>query len=641
MSPSATLCELPNDVCAYADALAHLGVEPGPAWPDRLGDALRESFADVGSIPTLSLFAGGGGLDIGFHDVGFPALEAVELEAKYAASLEANSGPGGLLEGTIVRCMDIREFDATLAADARFVIGGPPCQTFSAAGRRASGVLGTDDARGMLFEEYVRLLDSIQPDGFLFENVYGITGAQEGRAWQQIVDAFRDLGFVISHRVLDAADYGAPQHRERMIIVGTREDPFAFPRPTHGPDSLDGNQFYTAGEAVAGAPHEGVPGPVGGQFGHLLAEVPPGLNYSFFTEKMGHPRPIFAWRSKFSDLLYKADPNRPVKTIKAQCGQYTGPFSWENRNFSTAELKRLQTFPDQYEMVGSPRIIAEQIGNSVPPQLARTLALAVREQIFGDDSPVPLDYLRPSESLGFRKRKRALTAHYQRIAAEAIAALPPEDAEQSQHPRRATKWRILGTDFGWFPVDRGADSAMRIVVEQDGGRVLRITVGEDRPSAVVEVVPGPTDWPLPLARAELRAPADPLALTAAWKSFEEEIRTRFGFADLVQASGYYVYDQKISGSLKKRPSDTPPWRLLEAVLEGRGVGITAPLESLADMWGLELDEVTLHGLLRELRHWGFEVRNHRTNPQIPNGEYLVPYSFPTFTPRSVQRGKSL
>ena len=78
-----------------------------------------------------------------------------------------------------------------------------------------------------------------------------------------------------------------------------------------------------------------------GRYGHLLAEVPPGLNYSFFTEKMGHPRPVFAWRSKFSDFLYKADPSEPIRTLKAQGGQYTGPFHWANRPFTIGEFKRL------------------------------------------------------------------------------------------------------------------------------------------------------------------------------------------------------------------------------------------------------------------------------------------------------------
>lgn len=134
-----------------------------------------------------------------------------------------------------------------------------------------------------------------------------------------------------------------------MIIVGTRDGGFRFPRPTHGPDSPGGRPNYPAGVAVAGAEVEpGAATGLNGRYGHLLAEVPPGRNYSFFNEQMGHPRPVFAWRSKFSDFLYKADPAAPVRTIKAQGGQSTGAFHWGNRPFSVGEFKRLHTFPDTY-----------------------------------------------------------------------------------------------------------------------------------------------------------------------------------------------------------------------------------------------------------------------------------------------------
>jgi DNA (cytosine-5)-methyltransferase 1 len=624
----------------FGMTLARLGVADGPAWPDHFGDALRRMQRGIDPIPALSLFSGGGGLDIGFHDGGFRPLEAIEIEPKYVATLERNSLEGHHLEGTCVRCMDIREYaPETIAGKARFVIGGPPCQTFSAAGRRASGVLGTDDARGLLFEEYVRILQEVKPEGFLFENVYGLIGAQGGRAWEAILSAFEALGFNVSHRILDSADYGVPQHRERLIVVGSRGEPFRFPRPTHGPDSSLGHDFYSAGTAVQGAPHGNVPGPVNGRYGHLLEAVPPGLNYSFFTAEMGHPEPIFAWRSKFSDLLYKADPKRPTRTIKAQGGQYTGPFSWESRPFSTAELKRLQTFPDDYTVVGGPRSAVEQIGNSVPPQLARILALAVGEQVFGRTPQVPLDYLDPSEELGFRKRKRALTAHYRQAAAKAISELSgPTDPARKSGQR--TKWRRLCSDFAWVESSRSAAGGLRVFVEARPSS-LRITVGTDCVAGRVRIEPaGDPGWALPIRFAELRVGSDPLSLTAAWKALEEEIRERFGYADMVQASGYYAYDPKMKGRLLQAPA-VQPWPLLGVVMGGVGVGITAPLKELSGLWSLRLSQTALRSQLRELRRLGFEVRSSRTNPQIPKGEFLVPYPFPTLTPDSVQRAKSL
>ena len=166
---------------------------------------------------------------------------------------------------------------------------------------------GTQDARGILFREYVRLLEKISPAGFLFENVYGIMGAQGGKAWKEISESFSNAGYQLFYRIVDAADYGVPQHRERLLIVGLKEGKFKFPRPTHGPDSPDSAPFYNAETAVTGVeltPDERKTG-IGGKYGALLDNIPPGLNYSFYTEKMGHPTPIFAWRSKFSDFLIR------------------------------------------------------------------------------------------------------------------------------------------------------------------------------------------------------------------------------------------------------------------------------------------------------------------------------------------------
>jgi DNA (cytosine-5)-methyltransferase 1 len=154
----------------------------------------------------------------------------------------------------------------------------PPCQSFSAAGRRAAGVAGTKDDRGSLFEEYVRVLEKLQPKGFLFENVYGLLGAEKGESIKKIVRAFKEIGYNISYRILDAADYGVPQHRERIIIVGSKDKVFKFPKPTHGVDSSDDFPHYSAEEAILNTPSpeiDKLPS-INGRFGHLLNDVPQG-----------------------------------------------------------------------------------------------------------------------------------------------------------------------------------------------------------------------------------------------------------------------------------------------------------------------------------------------------------------------------
>ena len=209
------------------------------------------------------------------------------------------------------------------------------------------GVRGTTDERGQFFLTYVDLLTRLKPRGFLFENVYGITGANGGRDWAQIKQAFIAAGYTVFYRILDSADFGVPQHRERMFVVGLERGKFRFrDQPTVPIAPTDcrtiRRELRSRGPRLDASRE---PGEVNGRYGDLLAEIPAGLNYSFFTERMGHPCPLFAWRSKFSDFLYKADPARPVRTINAQGGQYTGPFHWEDRPFTTAELKRLKTFP--------------------------------------------------------------------------------------------------------------------------------------------------------------------------------------------------------------------------------------------------------------------------------------------------------
>ena len=637
--------------------LAALGVEAGPAWPDRFGQALRMWLTARGHHPirTLSLFSGGGGLDIAFHDVGFEVLEMVEIEPQFAATLSANAQQGNMLEGALARCIDIRAYQPPNDLAVDFIIGGPPCQTFSAAGRRAAGVKGTSDPRGTLFEEYVRLLRTLQPVGFLFENVYGITGAEGGEPWQEIQAAFRAAGYLIHVRVLDAADYGVPQHRERLFIVGLRTDVavrqrYRFPYPTHGPDAISPRPFYTASEAVQGAdPTDDTTLLMRGRWGHLIPGIPPGLNYSFYTKELGHPTPVFAWRSKFSDFMYKADPAVPVRTVKAQGGAYTGPFSWENRHFSTAEVKRLQTFPDAYALVGKRQARIHQLGNSVPPQIARILALSILHQVFGVALPFPMHYLAEHQQLGFRTRKRALTAQYAAKAQAAIAALkatpPPQQAPNAlpgDEVRYLTETFALANDGarGGFPVRlsyTGEHASLAIHAEpfardeqRDAAFTYTIQIDSVRKA----------DWNIPLTAITLHGSGRAEALfTSLWKALEALINTQSGIADLVQLSGYYQYDAKLRACMELTGDEPIPaqWRALGKIVSGIGVATQIPARAFAELWNVQ--EPAVLPILHVLRKMGYEVRSNHTNPQITAGDYLIPYAFPTLTPRSVQLRK--
>ena len=610
-----------------------------PGWPDHFGVALLQyiSSSNSGAIKTLSLFSGAGGLDIGFHDLGFDIIESVEIESKFAETLRINSGEGKKFNHSKVNCIDIREYEASNIGDIDFIIGGPPCQTFSAAGRRASGVLGTTDARGVLFREYVRLLTQLKPKGFLFENVYGIVGAQNGEAWEEIRKSFEEVGYKLHYMILDAADFGVPQHRERLIIVGLKNGTFKFLRPTHGPDSR-GIPFYNAGTAVKGlslTPEEQKVG-ISGRFGHLINDIPPGLNYSFYTSEMGHPNPIFAWRSKFSDFMYKADPEEPVRTIKAQGGQYTGPLHWDSRYFAVDEYKRLQTFPDDYKINGSRLVAIHQIGNSVPPQLARMLALAIRIQVFETKFPFQLELLEDNTNLSFRKRKRELTASYRKKAAAAIKSISSTSHDEKNLKNRDF-FATLSKRFKYSESELRGDFHIRVMWSD----VLVIDVTETKAkkieSTTIKINPS-AKWDMPVKSVMMVINSnDWKGVTMAWKVLDRELILNHIKADLVQLNGYYQYPSKLHCELIE--TTLPDANIFTSILSGESVSQNLTTNQLAALWHISADLVLSKALM--LRELAFEIRNQSTNPQMKEDEWLLPYKFPTLLPESVQLNKSL
>ncbi|MBW4584380.1 DNA cytosine methyltransferase [Aetokthonos hydrillicola] len=593
------------------------------------------------------MFSGAGGLDIGFHEAGFDVVEMVEIDNRFTKSLCANVGIGKKFSSAKVQSKDIRDYHPENLGDIDFIIGGPPCQTFSAAGRRAAGVSGLQDSRGTLFEEYSRLLKLLQPEGFIFENVSGITGAEKGQAWKQITDAFESAGYNIFYRLLDAADYGVPQHRERIFIVGTKNTSFLFPRPTHGPDSCSKIDHVSAKSAVEDLELLKVPNQLNGRYGHLLPEIPPGLNYSFFTENMGHPTPIFAWRSKFSDFLYKAHPNYPVRTIKAQGGQYTGPFHWDSRPFSVEELKRLQTFPDNYQLVGNRGVCIQQIGNSVPPQQARILALAILDQLFGVNLPFKLDYLPQNQELSFRKRKRSQTEKYAKMAKSAIENTQLENKRISFEPR--IYHANIGDNFSFEVSSKEkANYTVQIKIKEQEvyfvvSEVFYQETSLEKTKIKIHVTyKDSKPWSIQQEKISMIFSANKKSVLAAWKALEHELKRLHIKSDLVQLNNYYQYTPllKIEVLLPEEATKEKFWNIFKAVSESICTRQILSTTALIEIWKLQSkNEVSKFAV--ELKNIGFEVRNKNTNIQIPDDHYLIPYSFPTLAPESVQRKKSL
>lgn len=627
-----------NDL-SWPDCLfERFNISQNAGWPDVFGRELQQwvQSSQFRKIPTLSLFSGGGGLDIAFSDAGFDILEQVEIDSRFAPTLSKNSH-----KSTKVSCIDIREYVPDESLKVEMIIGGPPCQTFSAAGRRASGVKGTTDPRGTLFEEYVRLLKQLRPKAFLFENVAGIVGAENGQAWETIRNAFAEAGYQIYWRILDSADYGVPQHRERVFIVGLKSGSFMFPCPTHGPDAK--KPYYTAAQATTGLTLDSSKDQLAirGRWSHLIEGIPAGLNYSYYTAEMGYPKPVFAWRSKFSDFMYKADPDTPVRTIKAQGGQYTGPFSWQNRHFDVTELKRLQTFPDTYDISGSRQIQIHQIGNSVPPQIGRILALSVLDQVFGI-SACPISYMNDSHELLFKKRKKELTKRYAEKAKLAISQLMIQPDEQVK-TAPDTESLCLMPDFSLLKQhqDNGLNFVVKYTLtEEKLILAAKFTDELDKtPYSITLKANDQKSWVVPFDTIVLKGHGNSLlGLTALWKALESLLASLYGIDDLVQLSGYYQYTPKVCAALSSKHK-TSKWEAIKNVVSYTGVGVQTSIPQLADLWSIPISEIS--NILLDLRLAGYEVRNHRTNDQIPEGEILIPYFFPSLNPRSLQRFKSL
>lgn len=611
--------------------------------PDEFGKAINKwARKNLNSpINVVALFSGGGGLDIGFCDAGFSLIESVELEEKFVQTMLYNQGTGNYFTGAKIKCKDIRQYEPNKLTQIDFVIGGPPCQSFSAAGRRAAGVAGTKDDRGNLFEEYVRVLEKLNPKGFLFENVYGLLGAEKGESIKKIISAFKEIGYNVSYRILDAADYGVPQHRERLILVGSRGKTFKFPKPTHGPDSFEELSHFAAREAilnVSKADSDKLPS-INGRFGHLLKEVPPGLNYSFFTEKMGHPHPIFAWRSKFSDFLYKADPLKPIRTLKASGGQYTGPFHWANRHFTIEELKRLQTFPDDYKILGNRAIVSKQIGNSVPPQFARMLALSVLAQFFNVQLPFEFYYLEELEKLTFRKLKSEKTKQYFEKASTAI-----DNAKQKpKHDISAKKYKVELTHN--FKIKDNPNSDVEIKFKPTNKKWLfELSRNENKKELFRVELRRISKSPLFLSVNEVHLISNSDILTdytILWKVFDQTLAENHVKADLVQLNGYYQYTNDMLFSFIKADSGLKSiaWKMLELILIDPTIGQIKNINQFVTNYGIRRDEVI--ECFYELRKIGFEIRNCNTNPEISEDDFLIPYRFPTLTPLSVQLNRSL
>jgi DNA (cytosine-5)-methyltransferase 1 len=371
-------------------------------------------------VPVIDLFAGAGGLSLGAVDAGCDMRLSIDNDEVSCRTLEANPEfLGGAVECadvTAVSGADLRRLAGLEDSDPLMIVGGAPCQPFSkaaywveagdeAAYRRARAAgdpverptppeFARADERRTLVEEFWRLVRDADADAFVFENVRSITHPRNKPVLEALERAARARGYKLRFVGANAVEFGVPQRRQRVFLIGVKtsrpgvpatshaapglarqqeKDPFEVVGPTLAPFS--GDEFFESEEVVEG------------RWAEHLRTVPAGGNYKAHTAWGGHPNPTWETETRYWNFLLKLSPELPSWTVNASPGPWTGPFHWDTRRLRIPELAALQTFPEGYVFEGSRRERVRQIGNAVPVLLAkRMIESAVAALEVGKDS---------------------------------------------------------------------------------------------------------------------------------------------------------------------------------------------------------------------------------------------------------------
>ena len=381
-------------------------------------------------LNAISLYTGIGGLDFGFEAAGFNTRVAVELDRHCATLLQQmRSWPLICDDICQVSSDDILKTAQLSRGEADVLIGGPPCQPFSKSSYWSTGDSPRlADARAQTIREYLRVLRDTLPRTFLIENVEGLgfRNKEEGLnlilATIAAINSDCDVHYSASYAVLNAVDYGVPQSRRRLFIIGSRDGrSFRFPLPTHAsPDELvhHGIEPYrTAWDALWNVRAQAPGLEARGKWADLLPSIPPGNNYLWHTER-GGGLPLFGWRRRYWNFLLKLSPERPSWTLQAQPGPATGPFHWDNRRLAAQELARLQTFPADIELTDKASA-QRMMGNAVPSLMAEVLAKEMKRQFLDDFENSPLQLRVDASPLPPPKyRAMAVPEKYRSLAGE-------------------------------------------------------------------------------------------------------------------------------------------------------------------------------------------------------------------------------
>lgn len=357
-------------------------------------------------IKIISLFSGCGGLDLGFEQTGdYKTLWANDFKHEACVTFKNHFG-NIIVEGDVEQ---IDPYKDKTIPDCDLVLGGFPCQDFSIIWKQP----GLNGERGNLYKSFMRFVDAKKPKAFVAENVKGILTANGRKAIKQIIEDFQKIqpGYLVIPHLYNFADYGVPEFRERVLIVGIRIDTgfeFKHPKPTHG--NAEGLiPYITVGDAFKGVeeiPLNNEHLKIQERTKKIISLIPEGGNFTSIPKDS----PYYV-KGMISHVYRRVHLGEPSKTIIAAGGGGTWGYHYpENRPLTNRERARIQAFPDDFEFYGNTTEVRRQIGNAVPPVGVHAIANALKPLFFDEYDKIDLSEQQKNlMSLSFEERLKLIT----------------------------------------------------------------------------------------------------------------------------------------------------------------------------------------------------------------------------------------
>lgn len=338
----------------------------------------------------LDLFCGCGGLSLGFEQAGYNVLAGIDVWKDALITYQANHQHSKAIQADLMNILP-KEVEKTLGTHSvDVIIGGPPCQGFSIAGKRI-----IDDERNKLYKSFVRMVEYFKPQAFVMENVPNILTIGNGIIKENVLNDFQELGYNVTTKILLASNYGVPQNRRRAVFVGLLSGiEYQYPEPTtlKPVTALEAISDLPEGTMEEGAPYGVAPqneyqkiirqGSTGvynheitvhtEQTQRIIAMVPDGGNYKNLPKELQNTRKVhIAWT--------RLNSQRPSITIDT--GHFHHFHYKYNRVPTVRESARFQSFPDTFVFTGNKTSKLKQVGNAVPPMMAKEIALQLKKYL--------------------------------------------------------------------------------------------------------------------------------------------------------------------------------------------------------------------------------------------------------------------